>query len=143
MIDIENLVFGNVATALRSAFSGVFVSGAYVAAPKTFPAVTLVEVDNSVYAKSQDSSAAENHATVVYEVNAYSDVAATKKAQCKAMMAVIDSQMRSMGFSRIGSGPADMPNADTNVYRMVARYRGVVSAKTIAGDSTKYQIYRK
>ena len=143
MTDIENLVFNTVATALRSAFSGIFVSGAYVAAPKTFPAATLAEVDNSIYTKSQDSSMTENHATLVYEANVYSNVAAVQKAQCKAMMAVIDSQMRGMGFTRMGSGPSEMPNADASVYRMLARYRGVVSAKTIAGDSTKYQVYRK
>ena len=47
MINIESEVFNTVATALRSEFTGIFVSGESVAAPSSFPAVTLVEDDNS------------------------------------------------------------------------------------------------
>jgi hypothetical protein len=51
--------------------------------------------------------------------------------------------MLDMGFVRIGSGPQELPNADKTKYRMVARYKGVASAKTISGDSSKIQIYRR
>lgn len=127
MIDVENIVFSTVATALRAQFSGIFVSGEHVAAPSSFPAVTLVEDDNSTYLRSLDSSKQENHATVMYAVNAYSNKSSGKKAECKAIMALIDAQMFSMGFTRIGSNPIEMPNANASIYRMVARYKAIVS----------------
>ncbi|MFA7200685.1 MAG: hypothetical protein WC098_04650 [Bacteroidales bacterium] len=54
--DIENTVFSTVATALRDEFDGIFVAGEQVAAPSTFPAVMLVETDNSTYQRTLDSS---------------------------------------------------------------------------------------
>lgn len=132
MINVENEVFSTVATALRTEFSGIFVSGEYVSAPPSFPAVTLVEQDNSTYQRSLDSSGSEKHAVVMYEANAYSNLGSGKKKQTRAIMAIIDNEMQDMGFVRIGSSPAEVPNADKTIYRMVARYRATVSKdKTI------------
>jgi hypothetical protein len=127
VIDIENEVFNTVATALRSEFTGIFVSGEAVAAPSTFPAATLVEMDDSVYARSMDSSATENHALKMYQAEAYSNLSSGKKSQCKSIMAVIDTEMLKLGFVRVGCGPMALPNADATKYRMVARYRAVIS----------------
>ena len=127
MIDVESMVFSTVATALRAVFSGIFVSGENVAAPSNFPAVTLVEDDNSTYVRSLDSSGQENHAQLMYSCNCYSNKSSGKKAECKAIMVVVDEQMFGMGFLRVGSGPMEMPNASASIYRMVARYRAVIS----------------
>lgn len=135
MINIESEVFSTVATALRSAFPGppmIFVSSESVAAPPSYPAATLVEQDNSTYQRSLDSSGSEKHAVVMYEANAYSNLGSGKKKQTRAIMAIIDDEMQDMGFVRIGSSPAEVPNADKTIYRMVARYRATVSKnKTI------------
>ena len=132
MINIESEVFNTVATALRSEFTGIFVSGESVAAPSSFPAVTLVEQDNSTYQRSLDSSGSEKHAVVMYEANAYSNLGSGKKKQTRAIMAIIDDEMQGMGFVRTGSSPAEVPNADKTIYRMVARYRATISTdKTI------------
>lgn len=132
MIDLETEVFGTVATALRNGITGIFVSGEAIAAPSSFPAVTLVEQDNSTYQRSLDSSGSEKHAVVMYEANAYSNLGSGKKKQTRAIMAIIDDEMQGMGFVRIGSSPAEVPNADKTIYRMVARYRATISTdKTI------------
>ena len=132
MINVENEVFSTVATALRNEFSGIFVSGEYVPAPPSFPAVTLVEDDNSTYTRTLDSSGQENHAQIMYTVNVYSNKSSGKKSECKSIMAIIDAQMFGMGFLRVGSGPMTVPNADASIYRIVARYRATVSKdKTI------------
>ena len=47
MIDVESLIFSQVAEALRVAFPRIFVSGEYVDTPAKFPAVTIVESDNA------------------------------------------------------------------------------------------------
>lgn len=134
MINIETEVFSTVATALRAEFSGIFVAGEAVAAPSSFPAVTLVEDDNSTYQRSLDSSGQENHAQLMYSCNVYSNKSAGKKAECKAILAVIDTEMFGMGFLRVGCSPMEVPNANGAIYRMVARYRA-----TISKDKTIYR----
>ena len=62
MINIESEVFNTVATALRDEITGIFVSGEAIAAPSSFPAVTIVEDDNSTYTRTLDSSGQEKHA---------------------------------------------------------------------------------
>lgn len=140
IIDCEGEVFSTVATALRAAFTGIFVTGELVAAPSSFPAVMLTEMDNSVYERSLDSSGTENHAIFMYQAEAYSNKSTGKKAECKAIMAVIDTEMQTMGFVRIGNSPMPLPNADATKYRMVARYRAI-AGKSI--DSSKIQFYRR
>jgi len=131
MIDVENEVFSTVAAALRSTYSGIFVSGECVAAPPAFPAVTLVEDDNSTYSFTLDSSGTENHAILLYTANVYSNLTSGRKSQCRKIMSTIDTQMQDMGFIRVGSVPMEMPNKDSGIYRMVARYRAVISKDKI------------
>lgn len=125
MIDIENQVFNAVATALRARFPQIFVAGETVASPASFPAVTIVEADNSIYTRTKDLSGVENHSIVMYEINVYSNLASGKKAQCKSVMSVIDAEMQALSFARIACMP--MPNIDNSIYRMIARYRAVVN----------------
>lgn len=141
MDDLENVIFSTVATALRAAFAGIFVSCESVAVPASFPCATLVEMDNTTFTRTLDSNLTENHASLMYQAECFSNLSSGKKEQCKSIMAVIDTQMLGMGFVRVGSGPQEMPNADKTKYRMVARYRGV-AGKTISGAADKYQIYR-
>jgi hypothetical protein len=125
--DIENIVFNTVATALRAQFPGIYVAGEAISAPPKFPAVTLVEQDNGTYERTIDNMTSENHASLMYEAQVYSNLTSGKKAQCKAIMALIDEKMLCMGFVRIGRGPMPLPNLDNSIYRMVGRYRAVVS----------------
>lgn len=126
MIDIENELFTNIATALRSEFSGIYVSGEYVPQPPKFPAVAIVEMDNSVYQSAVDSGAIENFATVTYQVDVYSNKVQGKKAECKNIIAHVDDLFAQYGFTRIFMQPVQNMN-DTTVYRMTGRYRGIVS----------------
>jgi hypothetical protein len=131
VIDIENEVFNTVATALRAAFKGIFVSGETVAALSSFPAATLVEMDDSVYEKTMDSSYTENHALKMWQAEAYSNKSSGKKTECKSIMSAIDDEMLKLGFVRVGCGPMALPNADATKYRMVARYRAVISKEKL------------
>lgn len=131
MIDVENEIFNAVATTLRMEFPGIFVSGERIAAPPTFPAVTLVEADNSTYQRTLDSSGVENHAQIMYQVDVYSNKASGKKAECKSILTVVDEILFSMGFVRVGSSPIEASNANASIYRMVARYRATISKNKI------------
>ena len=127
MIDIENQVFNRIATRISEQFPDIFMTGEYVNSPSSFPAVSLVEMDNSILEYTVDSSSNENHANVMYEVNVYSNKTTGKKTECKSIIALIDTEMTAMGFVRSTLTP--VPNEyDSTIYRMVARYRAVVSS---------------
>lgn len=126
MIDIENEVFNTVASVVRAAYPGIYVVGEYVKTPPKFPCVSLVEMDNQSYQATEDSGSSENHASVMYEVNIYSNKSVGKKSECKAIAALIDERMLALGFARTMLQP--IPNLDdATIYRMVGRYSAVIS----------------
>ena len=131
MIDIENDIFNTVATVVRATFPDIYMVGEYVKTPPKFPFVSLVEMDNRSYQRTEDSGSTENHASVMYEVNVYSNRTTGKKSECKAIAAVIDEQMCALGFARTMLQP--IPNLDdATIYRMVGRYSAIISKdKTI------------
>lgn len=126
MIDVENKVFNTVATDVRAKYPDVYMVGEYVKTPPKFPCVSLVEMDNQSYQRTEDSGSSENHASVMYEVNTYSNKTNGKKAECKAIIALIDELMLALGFARTMLQP--IPNLDdATIYRMVGRYSAVIS----------------
>ena len=131
MINIETELFNNVSTKVRAVYPGIYMSGEYVKSPTSFPAVSFVEMDNTVYTSTQTSDEMENHASLMYEVNVYSNKTKGKKTECKEIISLIDKEMMLLGFSRTMLQP--IPNMDdATIYRIVARYKGVVSKdKTI------------
>lgn len=131
MIDIETEVFSIVSTAVRAKYPKIYMTGEYVKSPASFPCVSLIETDNQIYRNTRDSGAIENHAQLLYEVNVYSNKTTGKKSECKAIIALIDSKMEALGFTRTLMNP--IPNEeDATIYRIVARYRAIVSKdKTI------------
>ena len=127
MIDVESAVFNAVATRVKESFPDIFMVGEYVMSPSSFPAVSLMEMDNANRADTIDSGSNENHANVMYEVNVYSNKTTGKKSECKAIASLIDETMMSMGFERVTLTP--VPNEyDSTIYRMVARYKATVSS---------------
>ena len=126
MIDVENDVINTVATVVRAKHPDISIVGEYVKKPPAFPCVSIVEMDNQSYQRTEDSGSSENHASVMYEINCYSNKTVGKKAECKAIMALIDEQMLALGFARTMLQP--IPNLDdATIYRMVGRYSAVIS----------------
>lgn len=126
MINIENELFSNISAKVREHYPGIYMSGEYVKSPTSFPAVSFVEMDNTVYTSTQTSGETENHASLMYEVNVYSNKTKGKKTECKEIISLIDNEMAILGFSRTMLQP--IPNMDdATIYRIVARYKAVVS----------------
>ena len=126
MIDIENDVFNAVATAVRASYPEIYMVGEYVKTPPKFPCVSLLEMDNQSYQRTEDSGSSENHVSVMYEVNIYSNKTIGKKSECRAIAALIDERMLALGFARTMLQP--IPNLDdATIYRMVGRYSAVIS----------------
>lgn len=124
MIDLENDIFMTIATALRSAHDGIYVTGEYVNAPPSFPAVSIVENGNSVVQRYRTLNI-ENAVSVMYEVNIYSNKAAGKKTEAKAIAETIDSAFASIGFTRTMRNQVANLN-DASIYRIVCRYEAII-----------------
>ena len=126
MINIENEVFSAVAEAVRKVYPSVFISSEYIKTPSKFPFVSLIEMSNTAYDRTQTSGGLENHASLMYEVNVYSNKTSGKKSECKAIAALIDNELATLGFSRTMLQP--IPNMDgATIYRMTGRYTAVIS----------------
>ena len=130
MINIENEIFSSVAEKVRAEYPNIFMTGEYVKSPSSFPAVSLVEMDNSVYTSTQTSTELENHASLMYELDVYSNKTKGKKSECKAIASLIDNEMARLGFSRMMLQP--IPNMDdATIYRIKGRYKAVVSKENV------------
>ena len=123
MNQIENEVYTAVATAVRTAHTGVFVTGEYTPTPPSFPAVFIYEADN--FNAGFDSDNSEVITGVMYEVEVYTNLQNGKKAQAKDIMATVDSVMTPLGFTRTMLQP--LPNmSDATIFRLTARYSAAV-----------------
>ena len=126
----EDMLFTKIATAIRAEFSGAYVVGEYVNAPSKFPAVYIVEQDNTVNRATRDTSGIENFADVMYQVDIYSNKNKGKKSECKAIAALVDEQFAALGFTRSFLNP--VPNIDDGtIYRMTGRWIATVSKDNI------------
>ena len=126
MINVESEVFDRVAKAVRTEFPSAFVSGEYIRTPSKFPFVSFIEMSNTAYDRTQTDGSLENHASVMYEVNVYSNKKSGKKSECKAIASLIDNEMATLGFSRTMLQP--IPNMDdATIYRITGRYTAVIS----------------
>lgn len=141
MIDIENKIFNDIANAIQAEIQSAVVYSEAIDVPSGFPCVSMEELSNNVYKQSSDSSALENHATITYEFNIYSNLESGKKTQAKQIRDIIDNIMSGYNFTRILSQP--MPNIDRTIYRIVSRYTGIVKQGVEKGNDIVYTIYRK
>lgn len=144
IIDIETMVFSKVAGALRARYTesdgspAIFVSGEYIDVPARFPAVTIVENSNAVL-RRMSTTRIENAASVMYEVNVYSNAIGYKKSKAKEILSVIDAEFSAIGFTRTMAYPVANLQ-DATIYRITARYEGTVVPEYTA-DGVIYRIY--
>lgn len=141
MIDIEPIVFDTLYKSVKVKFPKAEVKNVYVESAATFPCVCIVEDDNKTFLKTLDDRLSEHHAELLYTVTVYSNKKNGKKEEARAIAKVIDEAMQNMKFTRTMLN--QIPNADQRIYRIVGRYRAIVSEKIKQEDGTiKYQIYR-
>ena len=148
MIDIENMVFTAVRTAVTTLVSDCYVTSEYTQKPEKFPCVLIQMVDNHVYERTSDENV-ENHARVVFQIEVFTSFIGKKKTSAKTIFQAVDNAMADMKFVR--TTYATLPNMDKTIFRITSRYRAIVaqpittsetiSGKTVTTDT--YQIYNK
>ena len=126
-----------VQTAVRVSGSKASVTIEYETTPKTMPAVTVMEIDNTIVQRMRTTKI-ENADRVVYQINVYSDKLNGRKQEARSLMSVVDRAMLNAGFTRIMMN--QIPNlVDARVYRIVARYSAVVGP---GSQRDSYWIYQ-
>ena len=79
-------------------------------------------MDNNVDERAIDNGSIENAVNVMYQVDVYSSLNTGKKAQAKAIIALLDKVLSDHRFVRTFRNPVQNFN-DATIYRMTARYR--------------------
>ena len=121
MIDLENEIYTHVSNYITTNYGSISISGEYSNTPDSFPHVSIVEEDNSVYENGIDSGNIENYSTLTYEFNIYSNKPSGRKQEAKDIASVIDQCMESLGFIRI----VKTYISDSKVFRLITRYQAI------------------
>lgn len=121
MIDVSNRVLANIKTYVAEICKNV--SNYSSKSPPAFPAVSVVQIDNSDACMDLENS--ENAVKSVIEIQCYSNKNITES---RNIINQCCDAMRQMGYIR-AYGPKHIENpSDTNIYRMVARFNRLVSS---------------
>ena len=121
MIDVSNRVLTNIKTYVSDICRNVESSSSK--SPPGFPALSVEQIDNTDTAMDLENS--ENAVTSVIEIQTFSNKNIT---EAKKVMNKACDGMRVMGYVRT-YGPKEVKNAsDKNIYRMVARFKRIVSS---------------
>lgn len=149
MIDIENLVFDKVYTALSILHPEANISAGYDEHIAIFPSVVVRQTNNQPYRDSATDECSENHARITFEIEVYSDKKDTGRSECKDILKDADEIMQSMKFRRIH---LNRPlNVDRTLWRQYARYevicdKGTQVTRIVDGKEvvdTVYHMYRR
>lgn len=123
MIDVQNYVRTQVNAAVRAEFSGITTTATDWDGETSLPALSFAEVDNYVDTSKSESGTAETAAVHLFEAQALSS---KSNVECMAILAVADDAMQALGFVRTLTRTVGTP--DPSVRRVVARWRGIVTA---------------
>lgn len=127
MIDCENEIFDACKTAILTEFSTAFVSSEVVKAPPSMPHVSIIMIDNPNAVRYCVGS--KEYVTPTFEVQAYSVKQTGKKTECKQLINIVDTIMRSKNFTRELLTPV-MNLENDSIYRLVARYSATFDGNT-------------
>lgn len=121
MISAENRVLSNIKSYVKDTCKNV--SNYSSKSPPSFPAVSVVQIDNRGMCDDLENN--ENAVESVIEIQCYSNKNITES---KNIINKCCDAMRMMGYTRI-YGPYPITNVvDTNIYRMVARFKRLVAS---------------
>ncbi len=120
MIDPEFAVFDAISDEVKLMYPDLYMTGDLSFTPSKFPAVSIVEKNNSVMQNMRTNNI-ENAVSLMYEVNVYSNKVGYSKMEAKEILSVVDAAFTRIGFTRTFSNPVQNLE-DKTVFRIVARY---------------------
>lgn len=121
MIDEEINIFNILRDSIKMFYPKCEVSSNfYTTQPTTFPAVSIIELENIPVQEQYDSGDEEKFATVTYQVDAYSNLTASAKNQVKHLLNIASSEMYALNGDRTAYTITNM--ADGTITRATVRY---------------------
>ena len=121
MIDKEFEVFEYVATRLRKKHKTIYVVGTELTdTPPKFPAVSLVQTNNTVKTEHSTFDSLENVVREDYKAEVFSNLDVGKEKQTKEITMDISDYMTELGYERTFCEV--IPNGDSNISRRMSRY---------------------
>ena len=122
MIDKETEVFEYVASGLRRKYKSIYIIGAEISdTPPKFPAVSIVQTNNSTKTQYSTFYSLENVVGEDYKAEVYSNLETGKEAQTKEITSVISDVLSDLGYVRTFC--EIVPNTDSTISRRMSRYR--------------------
>lgn len=125
MIDIENQLYSKLTDLLTNEIPNINYSSVFVNSPRSFPFVSIEEIDNYTSQKYEDNSSIEKFTNLVYEINVHTEDNTKKKSLAKQIVNIVDDFMFNLGFRRLSKTPVQGDNETS--FRIVLRYSAVVS----------------
>lgn len=131
MIDVETDIFDEIARAILDEFPNTYISGEHsLSTPPMFPAVYIEQSLTSEHEAGRDSSNEENFNTLTFTISVFSNSELDAKSECKAILHIADTKMRSLNFRRSTFMPLDNAS-DPSITRYISRYIGLVDKNNV------------
>lgn len=122
MINHENEVYDIVSKALQLEFKDIEIKDEKIpVTQQTFPALSIVQIDNSIVEQYSTFDTLENVVTEIYEFDAVSNLETNRAKQTRDMLSCVDNIMNLLGFTRIAYGP--IVDEKENFVRRVVKYK--------------------
>lgn len=129
MKDIEIFVVNAVSRALQEQYPNISVSSDISIAPEDFPCVYIEQADSYNVKRRRSSTKTDDFDVAVFDVNVFSNKPKGKREEAKAIMSIIDDELRLMGMTRSSLGIINIPNPVRA--RLFARYECEVGLDNI------------
>lgn len=122
MINHENKVFEMVSNAIQLEFSDIKISDEKILKTQdTFPALSIVQIDNSIAEEYSTFDNMENVVSEIYEFDAVSNLPQQRSNQTKEILEAVDGMMTLLGYTRISFEP--VVDEEEPFARRVAKYQ--------------------
>jgi hypothetical protein len=131
MIDIEHKIFTIAYNAVMQYDDSIYVTSELSSAPASFPAVYVLETENSAPARFRISSHEETYAEVHLKVSVISNKPSGSKAEIRPIFIAIDDALSAAGLRRTAdrySYPEDGITQRTAWYECLADEGGNIYA---------------
>lgn len=127
MINVDDWIFNTVQTELVKKIPNISMSSDYMNAPAALPHVQLTVGMNAVCRPMITLDNIENGAEVTLLVDVYSNSPEGKRSEAWAIMTATDEILTNLNFIRLDCSPRPMPNMESQIYRLNARYRARIT----------------
>lgn len=121
----KNEVFNRIAEKLRGKYEDIYIVGERVYAPKKFPCVWLVEIEDVPSERYATLSLSDSQRVSTFEVQVFSNKSTGATTETYEISQDIREYFRQIGYRCLTSQPFDN-GIDANIKRHVSRFTRII-----------------